>query len=332
MSYILHLGHQPTDIAGISGLLSTTAGGFDATLDINAIRHVGAYTYSAPFSIGVAAPLGDLWLGFRYVPPNMDANSISRSEASFLEFYDAANVMIAQIKPVTSTNRYHAIATGDTSVQGSSSYIAPNGQPQWIDVRLSVGAAITLELYVEGVLQTAATAANTGGKGKPRHVLFANTALHSSVSTRTWYYAHIAVLDGVSTIGRRFVRRSPNAIASFNQMVGSIDALKDSDISTRVASTAAGQRMSFSLTGPTGPASVSAIAGLHLKQIAQAGTDGPDATAGFLRMGGVNYDAPPLTVPTLAPKALYSSWAVNPADASPWSNLTLPTEVGIVSA
>jgi hypothetical protein len=332
MSYILHLGHQPTDITGISGLLSTTAGGFDPTLDVNAIRHVGSTIYSAPFSIGVAAPLGDLWLGFRYVPPNSDANSISRSEANFLEFYDAANVMIAQIKPITSTNRYHAIASGDTSVQGSSSYLAANGQPQWIDVRLSVGAEITVEFYVEGVLQTAATAANTAGKGKPRHVLFANTALHSSASTRTWYYAHIAVLDGVSTIGRRFVRRSPNAIASFNQMVGSIDALKDSDIATRVASTAAGQRMSFSLTGPTGPASISAIAGLHLKQIAQGGTDGPDATAGFLRMGGVNHDASAVTVPSLAPQPVYSSWALNPVDASPWSNLTLPTEVGIVSA
>jgi hypothetical protein len=65
VSFILHLGHQPTDIASISGLLSTKAGGFDATLDVNAIRHVGASTYSAPFSIGIAEPVGDLWLGFR---------------------------------------------------------------------------------------------------------------------------------------------------------------------------------------------------------------------------------------------------------------------------
>ncbi len=199
-------------------------------------------------------------------------------------------------------------------------------------MRVAVGAEITIEFYVEGVLQTAATAANTGGKGKPRHVVFANTALHGIATNRTWYYAHIAVLDGISTIGRRFVRRSPNAIASFNQMVGSIDALRDGDIATRVASTAAGQRMSFSLTGPTGPAAVSAIAGVHLKQIAQAGTDGPDATAGFLRIGGVNYDAAPATVPVLAPKPIYSSWAVNPVDASPWSDLTLPNEFGILSA
>lgn len=332
MSYILHLGHQPTDIAGISGLLSTAAGGFDPTLDVNAIRHSGSSTYSAPFSFSVPEPAGDLWLGFRYVPPNSDANSISRSEASFLEFYSATNVLLAQIKPITTTNRYHAIAAGDTSVQGSSSYTAPNGQPQWIDVRVAVGAQITIEFYVEGVLQSTATAANANGKGKPRHVVFANTALHGTSSSRTWYYAHIAALDGVSTIGRRFVRRSPNAIASFNQMVGSIDALRDGDIATRVASTAAGQRMSFSLTGPTGPASVSAIAGVHLKQIAQAGTIGPDATAGFLRIGGVNHDAAPETVPDLSPKPVYSSWAVNPVDASPWSDLTLPNEVGILSA
>lgn len=61
MSYILHLGHQPTDIAGISGLLNTTAGGFDANLDVNAIRHSGSSTYSAPFSFSVPEPAGDLW-------------------------------------------------------------------------------------------------------------------------------------------------------------------------------------------------------------------------------------------------------------------------------
>jgi len=282
--------------------------------------------------VGFPAPSGDLWLGFRYVPPNNDSESITQSNAGFLEFFDADNIRIAQVRPLTSTNRYHAEAFGDTTVQGSSSYTAANGQPQWIDVRVAVGAEITIEFFVDGVLQSVATAANTGGKGKPVQVVFANAGLHGTSTSRTWYYAHIAALDGVSTIGRRFVRRSPNAIASFNEMVGSIDALKDSDIATRVASSAPGQRMSFSLTGPTGPASVSAIAGVHLKQIAQAGTDGPDATAGFLRMGGVNHDASPVTVPSLAPHPVYSSWAVSPADASPWSDLTLPTEIGILSA
>ena len=332
MTHILHLGHQATDIAGITGLLSTVAGGFDPALDVNAIRHSGSNNHTAPFALAVPEPAGDLWLGFRYVPPNLDAANINRSEASFLEFHDADSAILAQVKPLTSTNRYHAIAHGDTSVQGASSYSAPNGQPQWIDERLSVGAEITLEFFVEGVLHSAATAANTGGKGRPRRVVFANTSLHGVSQSRTWYYAHIAVLDGVSTIGRRFVRRIPGAIGSHDEMVGSLEALADDNIATRVASSAPGQRMSFTLTGPTGPAAVSAIAGLHLKQIAQAGTDGPQATAGFLRMGGVNHDAAPVTVPTLAPTPAWSSWALNPADGSPWSSATLPAEVGILSA
>ena len=325
-------GPPATDISGISGLLSTAATGFDDTLDVNGIRFSGTRSYSAPFAVGFPAPAGDLWLGFRYVPPSSDADNITQSNTNFLEFFDADHTRVAQIKPSTSTNRYHAIAHGDTSVEGGSSYIAASGQPQWIDVRLGVGVDITIEFFVDGVLQSAATAANTGGKGKPLQLVFANVALHGQTSSRTWYYAHIAVLDGVWTIGRRFVRRSPNAIATYNQMVGSIDALGDNDIATRVASSAAGQRMSFSLTGPPGPASVSAIAALHLKQIAQAGTDGPQATAGFLRMGGVNHDAAAMTVPSLAPQSVCSSWALNPADGGPWSDLTLPTEVGIVSA
>ena len=332
MSHILHLGHQPTEVSGIAGMISTAAAGFDATLDVNGLRFSGTRTHVAPFSIAFQAPLGDLWLGFRYVPPNGDSDSIIEAGANFLDLYDANLSRIAQIQPVASTDRYHAIARGDATIQGASSYIAPNGQPQWIDVRVAVGADITIDFHVDGVLQSTATAANTGGKGKPVQIVFANTGLHGTSASRTWYYAHLAVLDGVSTIGRRFVRRTPHAIASFNQMAGSIDALKDGDITTRVSSDAAGQRMSFSLTGPTGPASVSAIAGVHVKQIAQAGTDGPEASAGFLRIGGVDHDATPVTVPTLAPKAVYSTWEVNPVDDSAWTSATLPSEVGILSA
>ncbi|WP_190305599.1 hypothetical protein [Roseicitreum antarcticum] len=197
---------------------------------------------------------------------------------------------------------------------------------------MAVGADITLEFYVEGVLQSTATAANTGGEGKPRQVVFANTALHGISANNTWYYAHIAALDGVPTIGRRFVRRVPYTVATFDEMTDSIEALRDGDIATRVASPVAGQRMSFTLTGPSGPAIPSAIAGLHLKQIAQGGSAGPQATAGFLRMGGVNHDAPATAVSLLAPQPVYSSWPLNPVDDSPWTGLSLPTEIGIVSS
>ena len=332
MTHVLHLGHQPIDIPGIAGRLSTVSAGFDADLDVNGLRFTGSRSYAAPFAIPHLPPAGDLWLGVRYVPPDTGAENISQDSASFLEFFDADNVLLARIRPLAATGHYHAEAHGDTVEQGSSSYFAVSGQPQWVDVRLAVGTGITVEFHVDGVLHSAATAANIGGRGKPVQTVFANGGLHASSISRAWYYAHIALLDGVPTIGRRFVRRVPHSVATFNEMIGSVDALKDGDIASRVASTAPGQRLSFSLTGPTGPAAVSAIAGVHLKQVAQAGTDGPQATAGFLRLGGVTHDAPAVSVPVLAPGRVYSSWTSNPADSSPWTDLTLPGEVGIVSA
>ena len=333
MSHILHLGHQPTDLSGAETRISTTAGAFDPTLDVNGLGFSGNSSTAAPFVLAIPEPAQDLWLGFRYRTPSADAGSISRSNAMFLELRDGAGALLAQVKPRTSTNGYHAIAHGDDVVEGATSFVAPNATAAWIDLRLAVGAEITVAFHVDGILRSTASAPNVGGKGRPRTVIFTNTGLHGgSFSSRSWFYAHIAVLDGVSTIGRRFVRRVPDTVATFEQMIGSIDALKDGSFASRVASTAPGQRLSFSLTGPTGPAAVTAIAGVHLKQISQGGTDGPQATAGFLHMAGMNHDAAPVSVPVLAPAVVFSSWSVNPADGSPWTDLTLPGEVGILSA
>ncbi len=337
MTHILHLGHQPTDISGVSGLLSTVALGFDPTLDVNGIRISTERSAATPFAINIPPPAGDMWLGFRYVTPNLDGQSITETAASFLEFYDAAQNRIAQIQPVAATDRYHAVARGDTVVQGNSSYVAGAAQVQWVDVRVAVGARITVDFYVDGFLHSTASAANTAGtnggiKGKPVQILFANTGLHGMILARTWYYAHIAVLDGVSTIGRRFVRRTPASIATFNQMAGAIEALRDEDPSTRIASSAAGQRLSFTLTGPNGPVANTAIAAVHLKQLTQGGTNGPTNTAGFLRIGAANFDGPAQAAPPLAPRPIYSTWAQNPSNAALWTSATLPNEVGILSA
>ncbi len=329
MTHILHLGHQNTDLSGVTGRHATTAGSFDASIDVNSLRYVDTRELVAPFSFPIQAPSGDLWLGFRYVPPGGDVTAM-RAEAKFLEFRDASNALVAQVLPTAGTGNYNAVANGDTTVTGTTAYVLAPGQPQWLDVRVAVGANITIDFYQDGVLMSTATAANTAGKGKPVLVTFANAAMHSGNGSQAWSYAHIAALDGVSTIGRRFVRRSPDLIGFYAQMAGSIDALKDNNISTRVASDTAGQRMSFSLAGPAVPPSV--IAGVHVKQVAQGGTTGPASTADFLRIGGVNYDAAVAPVSTIQPEPVYASWALNPADSSAWTDLTLPTEVGILSA
>ena len=140
------------------------------------------------------------------------------------------------------------------------------------------------------------------------------------------------MLDGVSTIGWRFARRTPDLVATYDAFSGGVDAVKDGDIATRAASDIAGQRMSFSLSGPTGPAGASTIAGVHVKQLVQLGTAGPTGIAGFLRIGGADYDASPSTPSPDMASPVYSTWDVNPADSTPWTTAALPTEAGIVSS
>ena len=256
----------------------------------------------------------------------------SRTDGIFLEFYDAANRQVGQVRTERDDEKYHAMAMGDTNVDGASSFVAATNQTYWIDVKIAVGADITVEFYVDGVLHSSATAANTGGKGRPVRCVWRNLYLFDFYNPATWYYAHIAVLDGVSTIGRRFARRTPDLVATYDAFSGGVDAVKDGDIATRAASDIAGQRMSFSLAGPTGPAGASAIAGVHVKQLAQLGTAGPTGIAGFLRIGGVDYDASPGTPSPDMASPVYSTWDVNPADSTPWTTAALPTEAGIVSS
>ena len=331
MSHILHLGHQVTDIAGVTGRISTDAAGFDADLDVNCIKITTTETASVPFSASWGPPTGDVWLGFRYRAPANTASFIG-TDGSFLEFYDNNSSLIASVRTERDDEKYHAMAYGDTTQEGASSFSAADGQPYWVDIRISVGADITIEFYIDGVLQSSATAPNTGGKGKPVKCIWKNFGLHDYYTNTTCYYAHIAVLDGVSTIGRRFARRTPDLVATYDAFSGGVDAVKDGDIATRAASDIAGQRMSFSLSGPTGPAGASTIAGVHVKQLVQLGTAGPTGIAGFLRIGGADYDASPRTPSPDMASPVYSTWDVNPADSTPWTTAALPTEVGIVSS
>jgi hypothetical protein len=331
MSYILHLGHQEIDLSGVSGLISTDAAGFDPACDVNGIKITSTNNVPVPFSATWREPSGDVWIGFRYRAPSVNAPWIA-ADGIFLEFFDSAQRQIGQVRTERDDEKYHAMAMGDTNVDGASSFVAATNQTYWIDVRVSVGADITIEFYVDGSLHSSATAANVGGKGRPVQCLWRNLHLFDYFTSATWYYAHIAVLDGVSTIGRRFVRRTPDLVGTYDALSGGIDAIKDGDIATRAASDIAGQRLSFSLAGPTGPAGATTIAGVHVKQLAQLGTAGPTGIAGFLRMGGVDYDATPGTPSADLPSPVYSSWDLNPADSTPWTAATLPTEVGIVSS
>ena len=119
MSHILHLGHQVTDLAGVEGRISADAAGFDADLDVNCVRINTGETSAVPFSASWSLPTGDIWLSFRYKAPSINAHIIG-TDGTFLELYDTANALVAIVRTERDDEKYHAMAVGDTSVDGAS--------------------------------------------------------------------------------------------------------------------------------------------------------------------------------------------------------------------
>ena len=332
MSYILHLGHQVTDLAGVTGLVSTDAAGFDPAYDVNCIRVSTRDTTAVPFSASWAQPAGDVWLGFRYRAPSVNAQSIG-TDGTFLEFYDDANRQVAHIRTERDDNRYRALAIGDTSVDGRLVLHRGHEPGLWVDVKISVGADITIAFYIDGALQSQRDGGEYERQGPPPSAASGRTTASSISTTRL---SATTPISPCSTASRpsagALPRRTPDLVGTYDAFSGGIDAIRDGDIATRAASDIAGQRLSFSLAGPTGPAGATSIAGVHVKKLAQLGTAGPTGIAGFLRMNGVDYDATPGTPSADLPSPVYSSWELNPTDSSPWTAAMLPAEAGIVSS
>ncbi|WP_296761771.1 FscB [Sediminimonas sp.] len=275
-------------------------------------------------------PASDLWFQVRLRSPNTSSTGFDAANTPFLSFFDGDQAMLARLRGQTDGS-IEAVAEGDSQVVGATSFAMGDATIHWIDVKLSVGADIAIALHVDGVLHSSATAANTGARGKPALAVFANRDMHRYYNNTDWFYAHLAACDGVSTIGRRFARQTPGVVGTHDQWAGTLAALGDGNIVTRMTSDAAGQRQSATLAGPAGPAGA-AIAGLHLKAIAQAGTSGPGSLAGSLRLGGVDHDAAALAVAVDKPETAIFSWDQNPGTGAAWSETALPDEIGVLSA
>lgn len=331
---VLHLGHQPADVSGITaGQISTDAAGFDADLDVNAIEFTGGRESSSPFSVAFGAPSGDLWFQFRFVAPNTVGSPEFSDDQSFLEFRSQTDGVVAELFTKNNDAGIYARAIGDSTVDAGGSLTKGGATVHWINVKISVGADITIELYDGASLMSSATASNSGGKTAPRLAVFMNSNMHNDFSSGpfSWYYAHIAVLDGASTIGRKFARQTVNTVGNYDQWGGTLSALSDGEIATRMTSDTAGQRQNATVTGPTGPSGAS-MAAVHIKAIAQAGTSGPASLAGSVRIGTTDYDVSAVSLSSDVPEQTIFSWTTNPSDSSTWTDATLPDEIGLLSA
>lgn len=333
MSHILHLGHQPADLSGVEAAdLSTASGRFDPALDNNGLEYTVNLEIGPSFGLPIAEPVSDeVWLQLRTVFAQNINGGLSSTNKYFLQVRDIGGVVLCGIEASASGSGYRLRAWANDASPNYGAY-APwsAGNAYWIDVKVEiVGSDITLSLYMNEVLVSTATGSRPGGSGKPRGFLFEWWPMRRTTTTSTTsYIAHFAVLDGVSTLGRRFARLRPAAAGEYEQWTGDPANLGGGGIMNAIIATAPGQRTSFTLAGPTLPAHT-AIAGLHLAGRASGGSSVPQI-APFVRIDSVDYDGD--LEPISTDVSFYClTLEENPETDSPWTEATLPDEVGFLS-
>lgn len=328
---ILHLGHQPADIGIDPAQMSTTSGYFDAALDVNAAFRTGINTSEITMSLPLTGTSANFWLGFRIGFSAFNAtNNFTRD---WLMFYDAQGRAIAKVMHVglagESLRLRPSVWDGSAWVDGS--FVDTGGAiARWLDFNVVIGANVTLTCYLNGGSAWSATATNGASFTAVGQVLgkfFSQTQGSGSV---TVYLAHIAAMDGVSTINRRFVRMRPNAAGYVNNWAGTAAAVGDGLLNTSMTSSATAQRTAFTVASPTIPAHT-AIAGLHFGIVGE-GVTGRTRIKPFTRHSGTNHDA--ASAAEFPPGGLrreYVTIAQNPATSAAWTQATLPNEYGLLS-
>jgi hypothetical protein len=249
-----------------------------------------------------------------------------------LKFVNSIGTEIAAIRQKTAggNNEYVARAFGDTTVSGVGSQTLTINTTYYIDVRVQVGANITIDFYINGSLISTATAANTAAKTAATTInIFENCHASNGAS----YFTEGCITDE-STLNWRLSNLVSSSAGTHTDMIGNpATSFADGDSNTGVLSTAAGQRESWNSTTYLGPSSPSGIRGVFLRaKIAQPPVVAPTKLSQYLRIGGTNYDGSDITMNAIN-QEIIRELATNPATAAAWTTAGFSSlEVGLKSA
>lgn len=275
-----------------------------------------------PFSIINDAEYTDFWIHFRHRTANLVYGSV---DGILLSFKDSNEDIIARLDWIDDAIRIQAV--GDTTVSGSQ-YELPSFTSVTIDVHIELtGGNIVATYYHNGSQLSQATAANTGGKGGVKSVVF--DQLDVTYNTQNTYYSEIILTDGEPTLGWRLACMVPDTDGDHTDFVGGADKIGDSDIITAAGASNDGDRLSSNLTaygGPTTPASIRAVVA---KCVVSKGDTGPQHMRQFLRISATDYDGSQAAL-SVDTANYMEEWATNPATAAPWDTSDLTgLQVGI---
>ena len=335
---IVFIASDSSDVAGVS-VNTATSGDFDANYTDRAFgpqipSNNFADQQGMGFSVGTIT--GDLWVHFRmkanavYGPPSAAAFGV------FMEFFSATGASVAaiEVRGATAGNGWRAAAYGDTTVTGTA-FAGPYSATSTFDIQLTVNTSnIILNVYMNGVLVSSATAANsTGLKGKPKFVQEQNTNTFNKSSGTTFPIAHseLVATDSESTIGWRVAALRPTGNGANTAWLGDFNDIASIGDGAAISSATVADKESWTVNAYAGPASPSSIRGLVTKYVGSKGTSGPQNIEPLVRLSSVDYMKTPVTPDNTNP--IYADWTANPATSAPWATADLTSiQIGVRAA
>jgi len=216
---------------------------------------------------------------------------------------------------------------GDTTVSGIEFTIAEEAH-MIIDIKVVVGANITMECYINGALQSTATAANTGGKLGPTVFMMQHEGMVNTYGGDSFYYSEFIITDNESTLNWRIATLVPAAQGTYDQWNGTFADVVSLNDGLSINTAVANQKESWTLTAYNGPATTSGVRSILNAYNANIGIAGPTQLTPFIRHAATDVDGI-----TIAPDGMtFEDLTVNPQTGLGWDTADLATlEIGVKS-
>jgi hypothetical protein len=190
-----------------------------------------------------------------------------------------------------------------------------------VDVSLQVTLTdIYMNLYIDGVLTLSETTTNTTANRTKADCLYLCWGGWFSTWLSWSGISENIITDNEDTRGWRLATLQPSAAGPSTQWIGDWTSLQGFEKTDYIEVAQTGLRESWELSNYFGPASPASIRGVFVNYNAWNYTEdaGPQAVQPFLRIGGVDYDAPANPV-IQEPRNYLGEWTVNPATGLAWT-------------
>lgn len=303
-----------------------------ADLDYTPLPHIHqSNTRLNPTRVEFPEVSGVLWFRFRGRDCRSDwvSAGISVSLTEWFAIYDSAGNKLAHVQQNgTDVSCY---AYGDSTVAGTGSFTITSYDINFYDLSVEVTSTeVIVNLYRNGVLISTATASNTVASfSRPSRMEGNFTEMHGNTDRRLGLSEFI-LTDDEPTFDWRVSTHDVNGAGNYGQWIGDYTHVIEKDDTKTLIAAETGIRESWTVNDFAG--SSAPVRELRMTFTAYCGESGPQAVIPFVRLSGVDYELPAITV-TQTPMDYVAVWGLNPATGLAWETTELVNmEFGVRSA